>query len=109
MTFCYFNEVKNVSKADLDMLSLLSLKQERKLEWFCREVAKRGIFKSSQAARNAVTKAEENKLIIRQGVKKNILILNPAIRYCCNPNILVNYNLLAIGTPEPPGFIQETR
>lgn len=105
---CYFHNIKNVSQADLQLVALLYLDPGRNFSTFCKEVAARGIFKNPQTARNAVNKAWANKLITKEGVKKNVLNVNPDIQYSSDPNVLLNYNLLAIGTPEPPSFIKES-
>lgn len=109
LAYCHFNNIKDVPTSHLEVLALLCLDPGRYLTSFCKEVADRGLYKSPQVARNVVDNLVSNKLVLTNGKRSKIIItINPALRYVVDTDILLNYNLLAIGTPNPPEFIRDT-
>jgi len=95
LTYCYLNKIQ-VSDADLECLTLLSVRGEQELTVFCTEVHTRKIFKSSQTVRNALTKAEKKELITKEGRSKKKIAIHPALKLLTTGNILLNYNFLAL-------------
>lgn len=95
LTYCFLNEIQ-VSDADLDSLTLLAHIGEPELTEFCLTVSDKNIFKSPQSARNAITKAEKKKLIIKNGKNKKTIRLNPAIEVYCDGTIFLEYKFLGI-------------
>jgi hypothetical protein len=100
LTYCYLNGIK-VSEADLEFLTVLGLKEETDLSEFCSYVSERKIFKSSQSARNAVTKATKKGLIYKSGRNKKTTIgLNPDMQVQAAGNILLDYKFAHIEPKE---------
>lgn len=97
LTYCYLNKII-ISNADLDCLTLLALKGEQELTQFCAEVYKENIFQSPQTVRNALTKAEKKKLIIKEGRSKKKISINPGMNIQTAGNILLNYKFLAVAS-----------
>src|SRR6218665_2985951 len=94
LTHCFLEKI-SVSDSDLQCLVLLSLRGESELTTFCTEVYNKNIFKSPQTVRNALSKAEKKKLIIKQGKSKKKIIINPSINIQTKGNILLDYKFLA--------------
>lgn len=97
LTHCYLNKIQ-VSESDLECLTLLASTGEQELTSFCSEVFGRGIFKSSQTVRNAISKAEKKKLIVKQGRTKKKIIISPLLKLETKGNILLDFKFLAIET-----------
>lgn len=97
MTYCFFNDIQ-ISNADLKCLSELAKKQEIELTLFCNDVTDMGIFKSSQSARNAITKASKKNLVIKKGKNKKKIFLNKSLNVQTSGNVLLDYKILGIET-----------
>lgn len=95
LTYCYLNNIQ-VSSADLECLTLLSVLGEQELNIFCAEVFDKNIFKSSQTVRNAISKAEKKKLILKEGRSKKKVSIHPDLRVQTLGNILLDYKFLAV-------------
>lgn len=95
LTYCFLNDIQ-VSDADLNSLALLAHIGEPELTEFCLTVSDKNIFKSPQSARNAITKAEKKKLIIKNGKNKKTIRLNPDIEVYCDGTIFLEYKFLGI-------------
>ena len=61
---------------------------------FCDETVSKQIFKSSQSARNAITKAEKKNLIIKKRHNKKTISLNPDINVQASGVVLLDYKIL---------------
>lgn len=95
LTHCYLNKIQ-VSDADLECLTLLSILGEQELTVFCIEVHTRKIFQSSQTVRNALTKAEKKELIVKEGRSKKKISINPSLKLITEGNILLDYKFLSV-------------
>jgi len=95
LTHCFFNNVQ-ISEADLDSLALLAEAGEQELTEFCLNVSDRLIFKSPQSARNAITKAEKKRLVIKEGTNRKTIRLNPDIQIQCDGNVLLEYKFVSL-------------
>jgi hypothetical protein len=95
LTYCFLNDIQ-VSDADLNSLALLAHIGEPELTEFCLTVSDKNIFKSPQSARNAITKAEKKKLIIKNGKNKKTIRLNLDIEVYCDGTIFLEYKFLGI-------------
>jgi hypothetical protein len=96
LTYCHLNGI-NLSSADLDCLTSLGVGSKVELTEFCNRVAEvDGIFKSSQSARNAISKAEKKGLILKEGKNKKKIFLNPEINIQTSGNILLDYKFAYI-------------
>lgn len=95
LTYCYLQKIQ-ISDADLQCLTLLSVQGEQELTVFCTEVHKRNIFQSSQTVRNALTKAEKKNLILKEGRSKKRISINPELKLQTKGNILLDYKFLAL-------------
>jgi len=93
VTYCFFNETL-ISNSDLKFLSELGKAGKIELTKFCTDLVKQNIFKSSQSARNAITKAEKKGLLTKQGVNKKTITLNKAINVQTDGLVLLDYKVL---------------
>ena len=75
LTHCFLNDIQ-ISNSDLECLSELAKCGTKELTLFCEDISKKGIFKSAQSCRNALTKAEKKKLIIKNGSNKKTISIN---------------------------------
>ncbi len=79
-----------------NLCELLTNIEVKKLKSFSgKERSTKGIFGSTQSARNTILKAIEQGLIIRKG-KKHQIEINPAMGINKEDNLLVNYQLLSV-------------
>ncbi len=93
VTYCFFNDTL-ISNSDLKFLTELAKVQEIELTKFCDYTVGKNIFKSSQSARNAITKAEKKNLLIKKGHNKKTISLNPDINVQSNGLVLLDYKIL---------------
>tara|TARA_R100000541_G_scaffold8105_1_gene15705 strand:- start:132 stop:503 length:372 start_codon:yes stop_codon:yes gene_type:complete len=93
VTYCFFNNIR-ISNSDLDFLSELSKSGKIELTKFCDRLVNETIFKSSQSARNAITKAEKKGLLAKEGINKKTIILNKAINVQTKGLVLLDYKVL---------------
>ena len=61
---------------------------------FCNYTVDQDIFKSSQSARNAITKAEKKNLLVKKGNNKKTISLNPDINVQSSGIVLLDYKIL---------------
>lgn len=100
VTYCFFNDVL-ISNSDLKFLSELSKSGKIELTKFCTNLVKKNIFKSSQSARNAITKAEKKGLLNKQGINKKTITINKDMNVQTNGLVLLDYKVLGSETKEP--------
>jgi hypothetical protein len=93
VTYCFFNDTL-ISNSDLKFLTELAKVQGIELTKFCDYTVGKNIFKSSQSARNAITKAEKKNLLIKKGHNKKTISLNPDINVQSNGLVLLDYKIL---------------
>lgn len=95
VTYCFFNDIQ-ISNADLNCLAELAKQKEIELTIFCKEVTDKGIFKSPQSARNAISKASKKNLVIKDGTNKKKISINPIINVQTEGNVLLDYKILGL-------------
>tara|TARA_R100000742_G_C4273376_1_gene92904 strand:+ start:13 stop:384 length:372 start_codon:yes stop_codon:yes gene_type:complete len=93
VTYCFFNEIL-ISNSDLKFLSELAKSGKVELTKFCNNLVKKEIFKSPQSARNAITKAEKKKLLVKNGINKKTILLNKTINVQTSGLVLLDYKIL---------------
>ena len=95
MLHCELNKI-NISEADTNALVQLIKLGETELSSFCIEASSDPrMFKSPQSVRNFVSKAERQKLIVKNGSSKKKIQVNPELGIITNiDNILLDYKLL---------------
>tara|TARA_R110001592_G_scaffold34089_4_gene117448 strand:+ start:2054 stop:2425 length:372 start_codon:yes stop_codon:yes gene_type:complete len=93
LTYCFFEDIL-ISNSDLKFLMELSKNGKVELTKFCTSVVEKGIFKSSQSARNAITKAEKKKLLVKNGVNKKTINLNKVMNVQTDGLVLLDYKIL---------------
>lgn len=93
LTYCFFNDTR-ISNSDLEFLSELSKSGKIELTKFCNKLVGESIFKSSQSARNAITKAEKKGLLAKDGINKKTIVLNKAINVQTKGLVLLDYKVL---------------
>ena len=94
LTYCFFNNIQ-ISLSDLNCLLELSKFESVELTKFCEHISLQGIFKSSQSCRNALSKAEKKKLIVKEGKNKKIIKLNSNMNIQTEDTILLDYKILS--------------
>lgn len=93
MTYCFFKDVL-ISNSDLKFLSELAKTDKIELTKFCKSLVEKGIFKSPQSARNAITKAEKKELLFKKGINKKTIALNKDINVQTEGVVLLDYKVL---------------
>jgi|TARA_R110000744_G_scaffold269909_1_gene383199 hypothetical protein len=93
VTYCFFNNIL-ISNSDLRFLNELAKSKDIEMTKFCDETVSKQIFKSSQSARNAITKAEKKNLIIKKRHNKKTISLNPDINVQASGVVLLDYKIL---------------
>lgn len=99
LVHCYLTNI-TVSSADLDCLTTLGVEGEAELTEFCNSITDKNIFKSSQSARNAISKAEKKGLIVKKGRSKKRISLHPEINLQAEGNILLDFKFAHIESKE---------
>lgn len=99
LTYCFLNEIQ-ISLSDLLCLTELAKLESCELTKFCSFISDKKIFKSPQSCRNAITKASKKELLVKTGVNKKIIKLNPKIEIQTEGTILLDYKLLGVETKE---------
>ena len=97
LTYCFLNNIQ-LSKSDLECLCELAKSGTKELTSFCKEISEKEIFKSAQSCRNALTKAEKKKLIIKNGSNKKTISINIDMNIQTEGLILLDYKILGIET-----------
>jgi hypothetical protein len=95
LTHCFLNDIQ-ISNSDLECLSELAKCGTKELTLFCEDISKKGIFKSAQSCRNALTKAEKKKLIIKNGSNKKTISINVDMNVQTEGTILLDYKILGV-------------
>tara|TARA_R110000751_G_scaffold44315_1_gene101485 strand:+ start:2110 stop:2481 length:372 start_codon:yes stop_codon:yes gene_type:complete len=99
LTYCFFEDIL-ISNSDLKFLMELSKDGKIELTKFCKNIVEKGIFKSSQSARNAITKAEKKRLLVKNGINKKTITLNKTINVQTNGLVLLDYKVLGSESKE---------
>jgi hypothetical protein len=99
LTYCFLNGIQ-ISLSDLLCLTELAKLETTELTKFCSFISDKKIFKSPQSCRNAITKASKKELIVKTGINKKNITLNPKIEIQTKGTILLDYKLLGIETEE---------
>ena len=93
ITYCFFNNIL-ISNSDLKFLAELSKNRNIELTKFCLKLVEDEIFKSPQSARNAISKAERKKLIVKKGNNKKTISLEKNINVQIEGLVLLDYKIL---------------
>lgn len=93
LTYCFLNDIL-ISNSDLKFLAELSKVDDIELTKFCVDLVSKGIFKSPQSARNAITKAEKKDLLTKKGTNKKTITLNKDINVQTEGLVLLDYKVL---------------
>ena len=99
LTYCFFNDIL-LTRTDLEFLYELSLNSKIEISKFCEILTDRKIFKSSQSARNAISKIERKGLLIKTGNNKKTIKINKAINVQTNGLVLLDYKILGNDSKE---------
>lgn len=95
ITHCFLQNIA-ISNADLKCLTLLAMEGEHELNSFCVKAHQSGIFKSPQSVRNAINKAEQQNLVLKEGKNKKKIWINPELQVQTKGTILLDYKFLGI-------------
>lgn len=99
LTHCYLNKI-NVSEADLNCLTYLSIEGEQELTSFCNKAHIMKIFSSIQSVRNCLAKAEKKNLLVKEGKNKKKIFIHPDIKIITLGNIFLDYKFLSVEAQE---------
>tara|TARA_R110001606_G_scaffold165432_3_gene309897 strand:- start:429 stop:809 length:381 start_codon:yes stop_codon:yes gene_type:complete len=102
VTYCFFNGI-TISKSDLEFLAILARNPNIEISKFCNLLTDLTIFKSSQSARNAISKAEKKLLIDKKGNNKKTIKLNKYINVQSKGLVLLDYKILGSESKETQG------
>ena len=102
VTYCFFNGI-TISKSDLEFLAILAKNPNIEISKFCNLLTDLTIFKSSQSARNAISKAEKKLLINKKGNNKKTIKLNKYINVQSKGLVLLDYKILGSESKEIQG------
>ena len=103
ITYCFFNNIL-INNSDLKFLTELAKFQDIEITIFCEDIVSKQIFKSSQSARNAITKAEKKNLLIKKRHNKKTILLNPDLNVQAFGVVLLDYKILGRETKELQGI-----
>ena len=92
LTYCFLNDIQ-ISLSDLNCLLELSKIKSSELTEFCQLISNKGIFKSPQSCRNAIQKAKQKGLVVKEG-KKISIIDDINLQY--KGNIFLDFKFLSI-------------
>lgn len=95
LTHCFLNDIQ-ISVSDLNCLHVLSMAGKPILNDFCKTISDAGIFKSTQSARNALSKAQKKGLIIKDDDDKKKIFINPDMDIEIDGIILLDYKILGV-------------
>ena len=93
LTYCFFNKVE-ITNSDLQSLALLAKNKDVEPTKFCEIMVQEKIFKSSQSARNAITKLNQKQLVDKNGKNKKTISLNGSIIIETEGLILLDFKIL---------------
>ncbi len=93
LTYCFFNKIQ-ISAADLECLCELAKNDNVDIPTFCNMITDLKIFKSPQSARNAITKAEKKKLLIKTGTNRKTICLTKDIKVQTKGVVLLDFKIL---------------
>jgi|TARA_R100000935_G_scaffold3572_3_gene9031 hypothetical protein len=99
VSFCFFENIL-ISNSDLEFLAALAKNPEIEISKFCIMLTELNIFKSSQSARNAISKAEKKNLVTKTGNNKKTIVLNNAINIQKDGLVLLDYKILGSESKE---------
>ena len=93
LTYCFFKKIQ-ISNSDLMFLAELAKNDGIELTNFCSLLADKKIFKTTQSARNAVTKAEKKTLIIKNGTSRKTVNISDKINIQTKGLVLLDFKIL---------------
>jgi hypothetical protein len=93
MSYCFFKDIV-ISNSDLKFLKELAKEDTIELTKFCLNLVDKNIFKSSQSARNAITKASKKDLLIKIGNNKKTISINKNMNIQNEGLVLLDYKIL---------------
>ena len=100
LTYCFFNDTQ-ITQSDLDCLTELAQNEGIELTKFCDLITEKKIFKSSQSARNAVTKLSKKKLISKDGKSKKTIRLGKDMKIQDGGLVYLDFKILGNESKEP--------
>lgn len=94
LTHCFFNNIL-ITAADLNCLAELVFNPNMELAKFCEHIAEKKIFKSTQSARNTITKLARKNLITKNGKSKKTVELHPSVIVQHDGLVLLDFKVLS--------------
>jgi len=99
MTYCFFEKIQ-ISNTDLICLSELAKNDNIELTKFCDHAANMGIYKSSQSARNAITKVAKKSLVVKSGVNKKTIAISKNMNLQTDGVVFLDFKILGQNDPQ---------
>jgi hypothetical protein len=99
ITFCFFKNI-SINNSDLEFLSVLAKNPKMEISKFCILLTELHIFKSTQSARNAISKAAKKNLVVKKGHNKKTIVLNKIINVQKDGLVLLDYKILGSESKE---------
>ena len=95
ITYCFFNDI-SITNSELDCLSKLAELGKVELNELWNFVEENEIFKSSQSARNSLSKAEKKGLVTKNGNGKKTITINKDLNIQTTSPIFLDYKILGV-------------
>lgn len=78
LVYCYMGEIQ-LTKGELDYLTLLGVEGKILLNDFCRKLVKKGWFTTTSSARNTIDGLQSKQLVNKEGKGKKFVYLSPLL------------------------------
>jgi len=95
LTYCFMKDIQ-LSNNELDCLTLLGVFGEFELSEFCNVAVEEKIFKTAQTVRNFLTKAQNNKLVHKEGTNKKRISLMSTLEIQTQGNIILDFKIFYV-------------
>jgi len=95
LTYCFMNDIQ-LSKNELDCLTLLGALGKHELASFCNTAVEEKIFKTAQTVRNFLTKAGNKSLVYKEGDNKKKICLNDKLNIQTQGNIVLDFKIFYV-------------
>jgi len=99
LTYCFFEGVQ-ISNTDLVCLTELAKNEGIELTKFCDLATEKGIYKSAQSARNAITKVANKSLVVKNGVNKKTIAVSKDLKLQTEGTIFLDFKILGYDSQE---------
>ncbi len=108
MNYRFFNKIV-LNDTEENCLAYLGEVGKIRLTDFSKKASTKGILGSPAAVTNCVGKLTAMGLIVKEGVGKKIIYLNPKLEIQSEGNIVISLKLIKLEANKQPGVVQKNR